>query len=619
MAMKSIGPGVRRIRLLAGTILTAAAVIAALPWLAAAQSTDTRAAVSASDLLRQVRDQYRSLSSFAMRIEHQDSSGLSPGRYTQRLRWRRGGRFELVVVSKGNRSVPDYYANGAQVVSIRAGDDRSTRELVPDQNTVPGWEVSGGPIMGWLQDTWSGRVYLEPTPEMQIVWEFGPRTQWHGQPVREIRGTAGGERRDAGLSLFVEARRKLLVGIESRANAKEGWDLYADQQINPALARALGDAPARQAAGPPTRQEATCRHQLQAIHHALFAYRRDHGAFPAYLSDLYPRYLRDRSLFRCPADRSPGSPGNKEVAADPKLPISYDYEMSAGTPKEQSGWVLGPLKGTSWTHRQFAEAQRLYFGDRVSVVRCWYHHVGPTSALPYFVLNLTLAGQIYRSNDRWELDPGTAAVVLARMERDLAAGPAPFLRRWQPDLLAWYFFNMKPVPNEVGLPRVVPVGLRAHFRAVGNRLAAMAKTTARLATPGIYGAIGSLYYAGGDSAKAIAASEEAVRRPGYPWVTPRILATLYRATGQHAKVVPLYRSLLVREPENRALMEEMADAYDRTGQKELAAELRRVADPGEQLVGKPAPDVTLQDTSGKEIRLADLRGKVVFLNFWASW
>lgn len=33
----------------------------------------------------------------------------------------------------------------------------------------------------------------------------------------------------------------------------------------------------------------------------------------------------------------------------------------------------------------------------------------------------------------------------------------------------------------------------------------------------------------------------------------------------------------------------------------------------------PAPDFTLADLNGKRIRLKDLRGKVVFLNFWATW
>ncbi|MGH2405037.1 MAG: TlpA family protein disulfide reductase [bacterium] len=37
------------------------------------------------------------------------------------------------------------------------------------------------------------------------------------------------------------------------------------------------------------------------------------------------------------------------------------------------------------------------------------------------------------------------------------------------------------------------------------------------------------------------------------------------------------------------------------------------------LVGRPAPDFTLTLFSGRSFRLADQRGKVVFINFWASW
>jgi peroxiredoxin len=37
------------------------------------------------------------------------------------------------------------------------------------------------------------------------------------------------------------------------------------------------------------------------------------------------------------------------------------------------------------------------------------------------------------------------------------------------------------------------------------------------------------------------------------------------------------------------------------------------------VVGKPAPDFTLTDLDDKPYRLSDFRGKVVFLNFWATW
>ena len=38
--------------------------------------------------------------------------------------------------------------------------------------------------------------------------------------------------------------------------------------------------------------------------------------------------------------------------------------------------------------------------------------------------------------------------------------------------------------------------------------------------------------------------------------------------------------------------------------------------PGE---GKPAPDFTLKTLAGEDVALSSLRGKVVLLNFWATW
>ena len=37
------------------------------------------------------------------------------------------------------------------------------------------------------------------------------------------------------------------------------------------------------------------------------------------------------------------------------------------------------------------------------------------------------------------------------------------------------------------------------------------------------------------------------------------------------------------------------------------------------LEGKPAPDFTLEDLSGKKVSLASLKGKAVIVDFWATW
>jgi peroxiredoxin len=51
---------------------------------------------------------------------------------------------------------------------------------------------------------------------------------------------------------------------------------------------------------------------------------------------------------------------------------------------------------------------------------------------------------------------------------------------------------------------------------------------------------------------------------------------------------------------------------------------RRVLPVGEQgvqgdLRGKPAPDFELSTLDGKKVKLSDLRGKAVLVNFWATW
>lgn len=48
-------------------------------------------------------------------------------------------------------------------------------------------------------------------------------------------------------------------------------------------------------------------------------------------------------------------------------------------------------------------------------------------------------------------------------------------------------------------------------------------------------------------------------------------------------------------------------------------EVTRVGSPGVVNVGTQAPDFTIKDENGREVKLSDYRGKLVFLNFWATW
>ena len=63
--------------------------------------------------------------------------------------------------------------------------------------------------------------------------------------------------------------------------------------------------------------------------------------------------------------------------------------------------------------------------------------------------------------------------------------------------------------------------------------------------------------------------------------------------------------------------EAKAQLYSRMHEWEKAAEYRLRA--AELTLGKPAPDFTLKDIGGKTVSLKDFRGKVVLLDFWATW
>jgi len=52
---------------------------------------------------------------------------------------------------------------------------------------------------------------------------------------------------------------------------------------------------------------------------------------------------------------------------------------------------------------------------------------------------------------------------------------------------------------------------------------------------------------------------------------------------------------------------------------EKEAHLKMIADLKTQILDKPAPQFTLSDLDGKKVNLADYKGKVVIVDFWATW
>jgi peroxiredoxin len=80
------------------------------------------------------------------------------------------------------------------------------------------------------------------------------------------------------------------------------------------------------------------------------------------------------------------------------------------------------------------------------------------------------------------------------------------------------------------------------------------------------------------------------------------LAAEATAAADYATARRVYETLLEKFGENPALRDKVRD------------DLARL-----DLVGKPAPTLAVTDIEGKPVRLADLKGKYVLIDFWATW
>lgn len=200
-------------------------------------------------LMDQARTHYRSLDSFSMTIEHEDSSGLFPGRYTQSLKWRKGGRFELIVtkpsdyVPKADQFgsvAPDYFCDGKTVVSVHRTGGRTSGSLRRDPNSTPGWEVSGGLILSWLMDGSIANNLANPPSGWKIETLPGPEKTWNDTKVRTLvlRFSQGSRSLEA--QLYFSTQGPELVGMEWSSEGKTLSVRFLDQKINPPLPETLG-------------------------------------------------------------------------------------------------------------------------------------------------------------------------------------------------------------------------------------------------------------------------------------------------------------------------------------------------------------------------------------------
>ncbi len=140
-----------------------------------------------------------------------------------------------------------------------------------------------------------------------------------------------------------------------------------------------------------------CTENLLAIGKAIQAYQKEHGDFPAWLSDIHPKHLTDENVLICPSDKEGGKPIFTQ-STDPEMPVSYSYELNPN-------------------YRASKTEQRKLYGDAMPLVRCRHHENEE-----FTVLNLSFSSRIYWSSSVWEYTPEEIYENLEETVATLAAG-----------------------------------------------------------------------------------------------------------------------------------------------------------------------------------------------------
>lgn len=217
-------------------------------------------------------------------------------------------------------------------------------------------------------------------------------------------------------------------------------------------------------------------------------------------------------------------------------------------------------------YRERIQENRIMYGDVVPLVRC-RHHANPA----FHCLNLSYAYKVTRSPSIWEAVPEQ---LHESPEQAIAAIEAGLQQIPDNERLSYYVY-----PSLARL--YIETGQEEKVESLVNLFKS---------------SVNSDY-------------------PRYYFT----LSALLEMMDREAELLHLFQELEKQSPNDRSVHQKLAEIYQKLGNDELGIEHREKAEPVQALIGQPVPDFSATDLDGKPISLQQYHGKVVLLDFRATW
>lgn len=138
-----------------------------------------------------------------------------------------------------------------------------------------------------------------------------------------------------------------------------------------------------------------------------------------------------------------------------------------------------------------------------------------------------------------------------------------------------------------------------------------------------YDTYGWVKFKQGEYENALQLIRKAVGFVGKESASPEILehlAQTYEKVDSLDEAISVYTEILKRDPQAEKVREEALETFlKRGGTEEEFDSILSTFSSTSSGEGSSAPDFTVNDMEDKEVKLSDFRGKVVVINFWATW